>query len=366
MTFTRITNGRSKALALAAVVVASVAVVTLATHFVNGQGVVAEVNGRAISERDLKRMLADPTMQRRAARRDLQRKQAASVGLASQVEPEQERNELERIALRRLILVRLLLEEAARLELKVTDDDLAKSREAVRRGFEDPSSFAQWRKALDVEDDQSLAEVLRTELLVERVSALLTQNVALSPGEVESYYEANRTKFSVPVSVQLLTIEASDQRSADELLRDVKKSGADFAAVAAKHSKDFGSVAETSDRWISIDKVPSEIRAAVVNLKPGQIGGPVQSNGGLMIVKLVDRKPARVRELAEVRPAIERSLLRAKQGETIRSWLATKESNAKVEILVPALRSLAMSGETKTVGRAEQAALERWLASPSR
>ena len=358
----RIAEGRAKILAVVAgaVLIASVAVVTLATHFAKGKGVVAQVNGHPISERELKRMLADPTMQRRAARRDLQRRQTAAGGSASQVEPEQERNELERTALRRLILVRLLLEEAARLELKVTDEELAKSKEAVRRGFEDPSSFAQWRKALDVEDDESLADALRTELLVERVSALLTKTVTLRAGEVESYYEANRTKFSVPVTVHLLTINAGDQKSADEILRAVKKSGADFEAVAAKQSKDFSSATAAPARWIPTDKLPKEMQAAVAKLKPGQIGGPVQSDSGLLIVKLVDRKPARVRELEEVRPAIERSLLRAKQGEAIRSWLATREASAKVEILAPTLRSVAASGAT-TVGRAEQAALERWL-----
>jgi parvulin-like peptidyl-prolyl isomerase len=324
------------------------------------------VNGHPISERELKRMLADPTMQRRAARRDLQRQQTSAGRAPAEVESEPERNELERIALRRLILVRLLLEEAARLELKVTDDELGKSKEAVRRGFEDPTSFAQWRKALDVEDDQSLADALRTELLVERVSALLTQNVAVRAEEVDSYYGANTAQFSVPATVNLLTIEAGDQKSADEILRELKKPGADFEAVAAKRSKDFGSARAAPAGWISINKVPAEIQAAVANLKPGQISGPVQTDGGLLIVKLVDRKPARIRELAEVRPAIERSLLRTRQGEAIRSWLATREGNAKVEILVPALRPVAASGATKTAGRAEQAALERWTTSPSR
>ena len=362
------TKGRTKGLALAAgaVLIASVAVVTLTTHFAKGGGIVAQVNGQPISERELKRMLADPSMQRRAARRDLQRKQTAAGSSASQVEPEQERNELERIALRRLILVRLLLEEAARLELKVTDDEVAKSKEAVRRGFEDPSSFAQWRKALDVQDDQSLADALRTELLVERVSALLTKNVVVGPAEVVSYYEANKAQFSVPATVRLLTIGASDQKSAAEILRELQKPGADFEAVAAKRPTDLGSARAVPAGWVSTSKLPAEIQAAVANLKPGQIGGPVQTDGGLLMVKLADQRPARIRELAEVRPAIERSLLRMKQGEAIGSWLAMRESNAKVEILVPALRQVATSGATKTVSRAEQAALERWVNSPSR
>jgi parvulin-like peptidyl-prolyl isomerase len=366
----RLTRGRRKFVALAAcaLLIASLAIVGLATQTAKVGGVVAEVNGHPISERELKRMLADPTMLKRAQRRGLQQRVAsASEGSAQRDQlQEQSRHQLERIALRRLILVRLLLEEADRLELKVTDDDLANAHDAVRRGFEDASSFAEWRKALDVADDRSLADALRTELLVERVSAVLAKDVAVRPGEAEAYYRARKAEFTVPETVRLSIIETGDQTSTDQILQELKQPGADFAAVARQRSKGFRAEGGGDFGWVPIDRLQSQLRATVASMQPGQIGGPVRTEGGPVIVKLFDRRPARPRELAEVQGSIEQALLRARQREAMRDWLEEREKDAKVEILVSTLRPDAAGAAMSATGSTERAAVEQWLTSPKR
>jgi parvulin-like peptidyl-prolyl isomerase len=364
------TGRRRKAVVLAAcaLLIASLATVVLVSKSAPATAIVAQVNGQPITERELKRMMADPTMQRRAQRRDLQRRMASAASEPGRPDQrqEQERNQLERIALRRLILVKLLLEEADRLELKVTDDQLARSQEAVRSGFEDPNSFAEWRKALDVEDDRSLADALRTELLVERVSASLAKGVVLRAGDVEAYYAAHKADFMVPETVHLLIIETVDQKSAGQILQELNKQGADFGAVAKERSKGFRAAEGGDLGWVPVDRLQSEVRVAVYNMKPGQIRGPVQTEAGMLIVKLLDRRAARTKDLAEVRSVIEQSLLRTKQREAIRGWLAEREKNAKVEILVSALRPDAAGDPMSASGPAERAALERWVTSPNR
>jgi len=102
-----------------------------------------------------------------------------------------ETNELERLALQKLITRGLLLQEAARRNLTVSEQELDQAFTRFRSRFKNARKFAAWKKAREL-DDTALREDLRAQILLKRVRAALAEEVRLSEEEVQAYYEGNR------------------------------------------------------------------------------------------------------------------------------------------------------------------------------
>jgi len=95
---------------------------------------------------------------------------------------------------------------------------------------------------------------------------------------------------------------------------------------AAAKSNDLG-IKETGffsrDEPIDgIGRVPA-ISSAAFSLKEGELARPIQTTQGIFLVKIKERQPSRLPELAEVKPAVEQAY-RAEQAQTLAKELADK------------------------------------------
>jgi peptidylprolyl isomerase len=135
--------------------------------------------------------------------------------------------------------------------------------------------------------------------------------------DVKRAYEANKGAFTIPAQFQLAQIFISSPDSADkQTATAAQKKAADVAAKAQAKNADFAKLAaENSDHkdtaskggdlgWLAETQLLPEIRSAVTKMEKGEVSGPIRTNTGWHIVKLVDRKPSTYRPLSEVRDAI--------------------------------------------------------------
>ena len=329
----RLAGGRAFVLGASIIALALGATSALVSYATSQQGVVARVNGEPITERDLqRRMLTDPAVQRQAQQRDMKRILAGATGSQQPSEPQASAaKEQVRFALRRLVFVRLLVQEAARRDIKVTDKEVDDAVRAFKARFKDDAGFAAWRKLRDLEDDRSLLEAMRAELLVTRVSAALAKEARVSDEQVQAYYEKHTAELKIPEAARLQLIRVADKAAADNVLRTLKK-GADFASLARERSTGARAAQGGDIGWVNAETLPPALHKAVARLNVGETSGPVQSGSEFMVVRLVAQRPARTRSLTEVRPAIEQRLLQAKQRQIIQGWLTEQEKKSKIEI----------------------------------
>jgi peptidyl-prolyl cis-trans isomerase D len=143
----------------------------------------------------------------------------------------------------------------------------------------------------------------------------LRQSINPTPQEVEQSYQANIQQYSNPEQVRashiLLKTEGKDEagvaavkKQAEDLLKQVK-AGGDFAALAKQHSEDEGSKVMGGDlNFFGKGQMVPEFDAAVFAMQPGQISDLVKTQYGFHIIKLVEKRAAGVRPLAEVRNEI--------------------------------------------------------------
>jgi peptidyl-prolyl cis-trans isomerase C len=68
-------------------------------------------------------------------------------------------------------------------------------------------------------------------------------------------------------------------------------------------------------------------------VKKDDVVGPINSQFGYHIIKVVDRKPEKQRPLEEVSPAIKTAIKARKKSEKTRDTLAALKKEAKVEVL---------------------------------
>ena len=152
--------------------------------------------------------------------------------------------------------------------------------------------------------------------------------------DIKEYYKANEARFFVRKQYQASHIlikmdeslpfgedltdeekeklldeaEEKSRETAAKILKQIRE-GADFVRMAKKHSADTSSGANGGDlgRFSRGMMVP-EFEAALDQLKPGELGGPVKTMFGHHIVRLDDVKEERSKPLTEVQDEINKTL----------------------------------------------------------
>jgi len=183
-------------------------------------------------------------------------------------------------------------------------------------------------------------------LLVDRDQ--MRSKVAVTPQDIESYYNQNVQQFQQPEQVRashiLLKTEGKDEaavrKQAEDILKEAKAPGADFAELAKKYSEDEGSKANGGDLdYFGKGRMVPEFEQAAFALQPGQISDLVKSQFGFHIIKVVDKKPASTRTLDEMRPQIQEQLA----AQRVEQQLTARTHDLDARITKP--------GDIDTVGK---------------
>src|SRR5689334_17367159 len=157
-------------------------------------------------------------------------------------------------------------------------------------------------------NDFKIPEKRKIRYLLIDIDALRAR-VTVPPADIEREYNNNVEQYSTPEQVRashiLLKTEGKDDAAvkakAEELLKQAR-SGADFAELAKKNSEDEASAKNGGELdYFRKGRMVPEFDAAVFAMQPGQISDLVKTQYGYHIIKLVDKKPATTRPLAEVR-----------------------------------------------------------------
>ncbi len=242
--------------------------------------IVAEVNGEAITRRDL---------------------DAAIAMLPESLREQRGNPEMRRQLVKRLIRERLLAQKARELGLH-----------------------------LDPEFRQKLARIER-HLLADAAREWKEGSLPdPSEAEIRAWYERHPDAFTTPEQIHARHILVADERTAKKLLRHLRRKPDDFAAIAARVSLDDNTKARGGDlNWFPRGVMVPAFEQVAFALKKGEIGGPAHTRFGWHIIQVLDRKPASRRPLDQVRDEII-SILRHRQWE---QWLATLEKSARIRLL---------------------------------
>ena len=141
----------------------------------------------------------------------------------------------------------------------------------------------------------------------------LRAKITITPSEVERFYNDNIAQYSTPEQVRashiLLKTDGKNddqvKKKAEEILKQAKAPGADFAALAKKYSEDEGTAPNGGDlNYFGRGRMVPEFDAVVFGMEPGQISDLIKTQYGYHIIKLTEKKPATTKALADVKQQI--------------------------------------------------------------
>ncbi|HEV6968251.1 peptidylprolyl isomerase [Roseateles sp.] len=223
-----------------------------------------------------------------------------------------------------------------------------------------------------------LPESAQIQYLVLDVEAL-KKDVKFTEDDLQTYYKENASRYGVPEERRAshILIKAdrnapADERAkakakAEEILAQVRKNPADFAALAKKNSQDEGSAANGGDLdFFGRGAMVKEFDAAVYAMKPGEISNLVETDFGYHIIQLTgvrggEKKPFEAVR-GEVESEVRKQLAQRRYAEAAEQFgnLVYEQSDS----LQPAADKLKLQIQTATVQRQPQAGAAGPLASP--
>jgi len=176
----------------------------------------------------------------------------------------------------------------------------------------------------------------RRQYLTDKV---LAKNVRpkLSEAAAKRYYEQNRRQYSTD-KVQVQHILLSDEKTALETLKKVKSPGVDFQKIAETVSKDPSAKNNRGDIGVITRDSPfvAAFKDAAFNAKAGEIIGPVKTQFGYHIIKIIDKQTGKILNYDEVELRVKADL----QREMVQNYVAQLKKSAGVSINDKAISSL--------------------------
>jgi peptidyl-prolyl cis-trans isomerase SurA len=202
-------------------------------------------------------------------------------------------------------------------------------------------SLDQFREALRHNnlDPNWLEDQIRTEvawgMLVNRKfrSSIVVTDADIEAAERRQREDVGKTEYRLAeifLSVDDPNETGTVRDSADRLIEQLKK-GVDFGEIARQFSQSSTASSGGVLGWVTPDDLPAEIASAVRGLQPDGIAGPIRSEGGFHILKVLEERPL-AQSTGESRNDISTRILRDRLDSLARGYLRELRRSAYVDI----------------------------------
>ncbi len=210
------------------------------------------------------------------------------------------------VVLEDILFQKLLLSQAKIDSIEVSNDQVESELDRRMRFFIDQIGSEQkleeyYGKSI-VEIKAEFRELVRSQILVQRMQAKTTEHVKATPSEVREFFE-NIPKDSLPyisAEIEVSHIvkkppisEEERQRTIDklEVLRERITKGEDFGVLAFMYSEDPLSAKENGELgFVQRGTLVPEFEAAAFSLKKGEVSDIVETKYGYHIMRLIERR----------------------------------------------------------------------------
>lgn len=174
-------------------------------------------------------------------------------------------------------------------------------------------------------------EDFRKTLLVQELASRLTKQVAATEDDARAYYDANKDKFTEPVTWHVRQIVVGDEASAKGILVQILQGG-DFAQIAQAQSKASNGTDGGKLKPFVTGKAPFDaMQIAISNLDAGGISGVFKGPEGYYIVKVDSKAGGTPKLFNDVKKDLVYGLTMQKQQAVILSHLRDLAEKNKPE-----------------------------------
>lgn len=188
-------------------------------------------------------------------------------------------------------------------------------------------------------------------------------NAAVTDQEIERFYRANQARFATPPAMHaaVIVLEVSPNATpekqkefrarAESVLEEARRATSPeaFAAVVARHSEDQASRYRGGDiGWLNSETpgVDARLVAALAAVaKPGDLAPLIPTPRGVVIARLLEKKEAGFKALAEATETIRYQLSRLKTQQAEANSQASLKAGLEIQVNQALLESISLPVE---------------------
>jgi len=244
--------------------------------------------------------------------------------------------DLKRSYLDHVIERKILVQEARRLGIKVSLEELNQAILEIKMDY--PGEGFGEKLGLKGMTLEEWKVRLEEKLLAEKmIRSVLQYRGEIDEKEALQYYEAHRSSFQLKPRVRARQIIVADGEEAIQILKRLKKGG-DFEKLAVKKSLGPERVKGGDLGYFSQGERPAEFDH-VFSMEVGTVSDVIKSPYGYHIFKLEEKIEPREIPFEEAKSEILQELRRKKAEEEYQRWLQGVKGKAKIKINKRWLRS---------------------------
>jgi len=176
---------------------------------------------------------------------------------------------------------------------------------------------------------QTEIDLARQGILVRSLMTGYLQKHPVTDAQVQAQYDKLKQEQAGKQEYKVRHILVKDEKTANDLLAQVKADNSKFEELAKKNSQDPGSAARGGDLgWAPPTNYVQPFSEAVQKLKKGGLADkPVQTQFGWHIIQVEDTRPVQFPPMEQVRPQIEEML----RQQTLTAYQKELREKAKVQ-----------------------------------
>lgn len=233
-------------------------------------------------------------------------------------------------------------------DISLDKDALEKRLQKVKARFKTKEAL---QKGLGKESIDAFSASVSRMLLAQKVEDITINSKAeVAEEELRDFYNQNSFMYQRPkqyrASHVLIKVDPTlvgEQReklvAKAQDLADRALAGEDFFNLAYYHSDEDTKFVGGDIGYFHSGQVVNEFEAAIKELEPGDIVGPVETISGFHIIKLMDVQESRLLPFAEVMEKIKVTIEDKKRKELYDEWMTELKREVALEIIHPELKS---------------------------
>jgi parvulin-like peptidyl-prolyl isomerase len=219
--------------------------------------------------------------------------------------------------------------------------------QALRDGFATAEDFHRRLETEGYTQESYRAHVGRMLAGSKYLDAVRAEVASVSDEELETYYRDNERRLTLPEQVRvrhiLLTWKPMGTRDDRAAVREQMvpileqaRAGADFEGLARRYSEDSATASGGGDTgFFHRGQMVPAFEEAAFALQPGEVSGVVETPFGVHIIRLEERKEARLLPLGEIREPLREHVREERMEAAVQREIARLREEADVEVLIP-------------------------------
>ena len=240
----------------------------------------------------------------------------------------------------KLIDFRLQLQEARRIGMRISPDEVKEAMENIKKKYSiNDQVFEESLKkeGLSLEEyKKSLSDQI---LVSQFLNRMIKNKIVVSEKDVNTYIAANKISIHDDEAFKLRQIffknpkDDADKKAVEEkadLVEQKLKSGEDFSKLAAEYSEDPSGKSGGDLGYVKRELLANEFIDVLSRMKAGDVSQPFWTDRGLHIIKLDEREAPKTKE--ELRESVKDKLSEEQFTEKYKSLITELRQKAHIEI----------------------------------